>query len=186
MCSSGVVKLNKTNFNYNVCVSDFPSTSYKGIPKDTRLTFHPQHEVPLLKSWYASCKHPSIEKLRFYCSELNKGHIRNARPPVTPARLKLWWKNEKQKERRQKREESSCSSQGQINPDSSSEASVIDLRSEVSSEGISSERCELDSSVNTQRSEQSSVVNVNTPRPEQSGGVQIMLSTFVDSQNWMQ
>lgn len=86
--------------------TDFPSLDTKGVPKDTRLTFHPDLEIPLLKTWFKSCKTPSAEKLRFYANELNKGHTRQERPKITPARLKIWWKNEKQKVRRLQREHS--------------------------------------------------------------------------------
>ncbi|XP_062617361.1 uncharacterized protein LOC134279039 [Saccostrea cucullata] len=72
-----------------------------GVPKDSRLTFHPQHEIPQMRKWYTSCKTPSDEKLKFFAAELNKGHVRQERPNVTVARLKIWWKNERQREKRQ-------------------------------------------------------------------------------------
>ena len=71
-----------------------------GVPKDSRLTFHPQHEIPQMRKWYSSCKSPSDDKLKFFAAELNKGHVRQERPNVTVAKLKIWWKNERQREKR--------------------------------------------------------------------------------------
>lgn len=71
-----------------------------GVPKDSRLTFHPQHEIPQMRKWFHSCKTPSDEKLKFFAGELNKGHVRQERPNVTVAKLKIWWKNERQREKR--------------------------------------------------------------------------------------
>lgn len=78
---------------------DYASTS-GGHPRDTRMTFHPDHELPLLRTWYKTCKTPSHEKFVFFANELNKGHIRQDRPKISAAKLKIWWKNEKQRERR--------------------------------------------------------------------------------------
>ncbi|KAK3576093.1 hypothetical protein CHS0354_032217 [Potamilus streckersoni] len=83
----------------------------EGFSKDTRLTFHPDHELPLMRHWYKTCKTPTIEKLKFFAEELNKGHVRQERPKVTVIKLKMWWKNERQREKRleQKRETQSTS-----------------------------------------------------------------------------
>ncbi|KAK3088499.1 hypothetical protein FSP39_019898 [Pinctada imbricata] len=74
----------------------------EAVPKDSRLTFHPQHEIPTMRQWYTGCKAPTDDKLRFYAAELNKGHVRQERPKVTVAKLKIWWKNERQREKRNK------------------------------------------------------------------------------------
>lgn len=79
-------------------MADFPCE--KSIPKDTRLTFHPEHEVPQMRKWYKSCKNPTDSKLKFFTGELNKGHVRQERPKVTVAKVKIWWKNERQREKR--------------------------------------------------------------------------------------
>lgn len=64
------------------------------------MTFHPDHELPLLRTWYRSYKNPSNEKFTLFANELNKGHVRQDRPKVTVEKLKMWWKNEKQREKR--------------------------------------------------------------------------------------
>lgn len=53
-----------------------------------------------MRKWFNSCKTPSDEKLKYFAAELNKGHVRQERPNVTVAKLKIWWKNERQRERR--------------------------------------------------------------------------------------
>jgi hypothetical protein len=53
-----------------------------------------------MRKWFTSCKTPSDEKLKHFAAELNKGHVRQERPNVTVAKLKIWWKNERQRERR--------------------------------------------------------------------------------------
>ena len=68
--------------------------------KDIRLTFHPQYELPQMRLWYKRYQNPSETKLNFFAKELNKGHVRQERPQVTVAKLKNWWKNERQKEKR--------------------------------------------------------------------------------------
>lgn len=72
------------------------------VPPDSRLTFHPDHEVPLLRSWYRACANPTNEKFAMFAYELNKGYIRQDRPKVTAEKIKIWWKNERQREKRQK------------------------------------------------------------------------------------
>lgn len=76
--------------------TDFPDDQ----SKDTRLTFHPEHELPQMRLWYNRYKNPSDTKLNFFASELNKGHVRQERTKVTVAKLKNWWKNERQREKR--------------------------------------------------------------------------------------
>ena len=65
-----------------------------------RLTFHPEYEIPQMRQWYKRYKNPSEAKLNFFAMELNKGHVRQERPKVTVGKLKNWWKNERQKEKR--------------------------------------------------------------------------------------
>ncbi|CAC5415735.1 SATB2 [Mytilus coruscus] len=72
-------------------------------PKDSRLTFHPDHEIPEMRQWYKTCKNPTEHKLNFFANELNKGHVRQERPKVTVAKLKIWWKNERQREKKMKK-----------------------------------------------------------------------------------
>ncbi|XP_076437639.1 uncharacterized protein LOC143276867 [Babylonia areolata] len=69
-------------------------------PPDSRMTFHPDHELPLLRSWYQDYPNPSHDKFVIFAHELNKGHVRQDRPKVTPQKIKIWWKNERQRERR--------------------------------------------------------------------------------------
>ncbi|KAJ8322371.1 hypothetical protein KUTeg_000842 [Tegillarca granosa] len=61
-----------------------------------------------MRKWYQTCKHPTNEKLRFFTDELNRGHVRQERPKVTVSKLKIWWKNERQRE---KRNEQKCSTE---------------------------------------------------------------------------
>jgi len=70
-------------------------------PRDSRLTFHPEHEIPILRKWFKTCKTPSEEKLKYFANELNKGHVRQERPKLTVAKIKIWWKNERQRDKRQ-------------------------------------------------------------------------------------
>ncbi|OWF44677.1 DNA-binding protein SATB2 [Mizuhopecten yessoensis] len=72
----------------------------KSSPRDTRMTFHPEHEVPQMRKWYKQCKNPTNAKLKNFADELNKGHVRLERPKVTAAKVKIWWKNERQREKR--------------------------------------------------------------------------------------
>ena len=78
--------------------------SYSGFSeeqaKDIRVTFHPEYELPQMRLWYKRYQNPSETKLNFFANELNKGHVRQERPQVTVAKLKNWWKNERQKEKR--------------------------------------------------------------------------------------
>ena len=68
--------------------------------KDTRLTFHPIFELPKMRDWYCACKNPSDQILRRFLEELNEGHIRQQRHKISLSKLKIWWKNEKQREKR--------------------------------------------------------------------------------------
>ena len=83
-------------FFHPICVSEFCEDQ----PKDSRLTFHPDHEIPQMRLWYYRCKNPSETKLHFFAAELNKGHVRQERPKITINKLKNWWKNERQREKR--------------------------------------------------------------------------------------
>lgn len=78
---------------------DFPC-DFGIAPKDSRLTFHPDHEIPEMRQWYKTCKNPTEHKLNSFANELNKGHVRQERPKVTVAKLKIWWKNERQREKK--------------------------------------------------------------------------------------
>ncbi|VDI33533.1 Hypothetical predicted protein [Mytilus galloprovincialis] len=79
--------------------TDFPC-DFGIAPKDSRLTFHPDHEIPEMRQWYKTCKNPTEHKLNSFANELNKGHVRQERPKVTVAKLKIWWKNERQREKK--------------------------------------------------------------------------------------
>ena len=68
--------------------------------KDTRLTFHPEHELPLLRQWFKKSKNPNDNKLAFYANTLNSGHVRQEKPKITVVKLRNWWKNERQREKR--------------------------------------------------------------------------------------
>lgn len=92
--------------------TDFPQD---GGPKDSRQTFHPEHEIPLMRKWYQNCKHPTNEKLQFFTDELNQGHVRQERPKVTVSKLKIWWKNERQREKRNElKQTTDTTSKGEI------------------------------------------------------------------------
>ena len=81
-----------------ITFADYPkdiSTS-----KDSRMTFHPVHEIPLLREWFHENPNPSDKKLTKYTNKLNAGHTRQERPKLTIAKLKIWWKNERQREKK--------------------------------------------------------------------------------------
>ena len=86
-------------------------------PKDTRLTFHPIYELPRMRDWYKACKNPSDQILRRFLDEINEGHVRQQRPKITLTKLKIWWKNEKQREKRlqQKQERGIVPKQSETN-----------------------------------------------------------------------
>ncbi|KAG8193006.1 hypothetical protein JTE90_028126 [Oedothorax gibbosus] len=70
-------------------------------PVDGRLTFHPTKELPLMRDWFHSCRNPSRRTLQMYVDLLNQGSVRQQeRPKVAVNTLKNWWKNEKQRERK--------------------------------------------------------------------------------------
>ena len=53
-----------------------------------------------MRLWYNKYKNPNDWKLEFFAAELNKGHVRQERPKITVNKLKIWWKNERQREKR--------------------------------------------------------------------------------------
>lgn len=69
---------------------------------DSRLTFHPDYELPLMRAWYRACKNPTLVELQDHLRELNSSAFRQERPNVTLVKLKNWWKNERQRERKKK------------------------------------------------------------------------------------
>ncbi|XP_013402117.1 uncharacterized protein LOC106167793 [Lingula anatina] len=84
-------------------VKSFASPEKGGnVTPSSRLTFHPKYELPLLRGWFQKTKTPSEPLLIHYVNELNRGHVRQERPKVTLDKLKIWWKNERQKERKQR------------------------------------------------------------------------------------
>ncbi|XP_054722895.1 uncharacterized protein LOC129232822 [Uloborus diversus] len=70
-------------------------------PLDGRLTFHPLKELPMMRDWFHGCRNPSKRTLQMYVDILNQGPVRQQeRPKVVLSTLKNWWKNEKQRERK--------------------------------------------------------------------------------------
>ncbi len=53
-----------------------------------------------MREWYHGCMVPTEETLKGFVNDLNEGHIRKERKKVTVAKLKIWWKNERQREKR--------------------------------------------------------------------------------------
>ncbi|XP_015910068.1 uncharacterized protein [Parasteatoda tepidariorum] len=77
-------------------------------PTDGRLTFHPTKELPTMRDWFRSCRNPSRRTLQMYVDILNQGPVRQQeRPKIILSTLKNWWKNEKQRERKQHSEDKS-------------------------------------------------------------------------------
>ncbi|XP_035221528.1 uncharacterized protein LOC118194489 isoform X2 [Stegodyphus dumicola] len=73
-------------------------------PVDGRLTFHPTKELPVMRDWFHSCRNPSRRMLQMYVDILNQGPVRQQeRPKIALTTLKNWWKNEKQRERKNQR-----------------------------------------------------------------------------------
>ena len=71
-----------------------------GLPRDTRMTFHSVYELPKMREWFNANKSPSEESFQGYLRELNTGPIRRQRGNISMNKLKIWWKNEKQREKR--------------------------------------------------------------------------------------
>ncbi|CAN7998976.1 unnamed protein product, partial [Ixodes hexagonus] len=73
-------------------------------PQDCRMTFHSGTELPRMREWYRQCPHPTNLQLQDFVNQLNAGALRiRNKPKVTLGSLKNWWKNERQRERRLKR-----------------------------------------------------------------------------------
>ncbi|GIY41293.1 DNA-binding protein SATB1, partial [Caerostris darwini] len=73
-------------------------------PVDGRLTFHPTKELPIMRDWFHGCRNPSRRTLQMYVDILNQGPVRQQeRPKIAFSTLKNWWKNEKQRERKNQR-----------------------------------------------------------------------------------
>lgn len=69
-------------------------------PSSTRITFHPIYELPLLRKWYFSCPNPSTDELKKFLRELNMAPVRQEREKIPLRRLRVWWRNEKQRLKR--------------------------------------------------------------------------------------
>jgi len=63
----------------------------------SRQTFHSTYELPLMRSWYQECNAPTVDQLNVYLAQLNTSPMRQERGPISFSRLKMWWKNEKQR-----------------------------------------------------------------------------------------
>lgn len=84
-----------------------------GTSPNSRLTFHPIYELPMMREWYKSCPNPTVDDLRRYLDELNSSPVRQERIKVPLRRLKIWWRNEKQRLKRiQVKEEEKLNSSG--------------------------------------------------------------------------
>ena len=71
-------------------------------PQATRMTFHPLHELPKLRHWFQTLADPSDAQLAQFTNELNSAPVRRTeRNKLTANQLKNWWKNEKQRSKRQ-------------------------------------------------------------------------------------
>ncbi|KAG1714197.1 DNA-binding protein SATB2 [Nymphon striatum] len=71
------------------------------VPKDGRFTFHPSKELPRLRNLFRSCRNPSDSMLQVHADELNGSDLRQQeRPKVTVEKLRNWWKNERQREKK--------------------------------------------------------------------------------------
>ena len=71
-------------------------------PQATRMTFHPLHELPKLRHWFQTLTDPSDAQLAQFTNELNSAPVRRTeRNKLTANQLKNWWKNEKQRSKRQ-------------------------------------------------------------------------------------
>ena len=67
-----------------------------------KLTFHPQHEVPILREWFSTHRYPSDPQFEQFSALLNTSAVRQERGrPVDVIHLKNWWKNERQTGKRQ-------------------------------------------------------------------------------------
>ncbi|ESN91785.1 hypothetical protein HELRODRAFT_165862 [Helobdella robusta] len=90
----------------NICDFELTDGHRKTVPAigtnisnqlNTRMTFHPVDELPLMRSWYKFCPNPTSEELKNYLHELNVSPIRQERPKISLKRLRIWWRNEKQR-----------------------------------------------------------------------------------------
>ncbi|XP_072042399.1 uncharacterized protein [Amphiura filiformis] len=79
---------------------NYPELNSNPIPQ--KLTFHPQHEVPVLREWFSTHSYPSEYQYEQFCALINTSAVRLERGrPVEVIHLKNWWKNERQKGKRQ-------------------------------------------------------------------------------------
>ena len=116
---------------------------------NSRQTFHPIYELPMMRDWYRDCPNPTNDDFRRYLDELNSAPVRQERPRVHMRRLKIWWKNEKQRLRKQQQRELEKST-GEVdesfgdggrerNQDSSGEGTGLDVTAELMETMIAAE-----------------------------------------------
>jgi len=68
-----------------------------GLRPHCRQTFHSKYELPLMRSWYQDSFAPTDEQFNAYLAELNASPMRQERGAISLSRLRMWWKNEKQR-----------------------------------------------------------------------------------------
>lgn len=90
---------------------------YEGGSPNSRMTFHPIYELPMMREWYRNSSNPSAEEFRRFLDELNNLPVRQERSKVPLRRLKIWWRNEKQRMKRLQRKEVERSLQTAANRD---------------------------------------------------------------------
>ncbi|KAL8578816.1 hypothetical protein ACOMHN_022109 [Nucella lapillus] len=63
----------------------------------TKTTFHPVSELPLLRSWFQTYPNPSNSRFNMFARILNSSQVRLHRPKISPKKIKIWWRNERQR-----------------------------------------------------------------------------------------
>ncbi|XP_074657009.1 uncharacterized protein LOC141910189 [Tubulanus polymorphus] len=82
------------------CFTYYDETAANPASGKVHITFDTVHEIPLLRHWYTSNKKPSNELLQHYANTLNHSPVRDGKPKVNYHKLRNWWNNEKQRERK--------------------------------------------------------------------------------------
>ena len=130
--------------------------------KETRLVFHQEYEIPLMRRWYSQNRNPLDGQLYHYATELNKGCVRQERGMVTVEKLKNWWKNERQREKR-----ISTQALRQLDNDPPSFSDIDNISTDKEDHSKKRLRCEVKKSVSpaSNRLLRSQNQQSNTSRP---------------------
>lgn len=119
----------RVRVNVLMLVLNTEGENKSGYSPNSRLTFHPIYELPMMREWYKSCPNPTNDDLKRFLDELNSTPVRQERVKVPLRRLKIWWRNEKQRLKRiqTKEQEKMASSSGKEEDDNLSARVTADI-----------------------------------------------------------